>query len=171
MFPELNAKKMRGLAASTALGLVLAAGSGGNAHADPARTGQPRAMHPQAQKMRPQASYTHHTEVQRTEHGHTRSDTWTGDKGRTATRQAEVVNDPASKTRTRDVQWTGPNGQQATRTDVTQRTDNGYTRNSTATGPNGGTVERDVVATHDKATGTWVKDVTVDRNPPPPGGN
>ncbi len=159
-----HAIRMRSLTAATALGLVMTIGGSSLALANP---GKPRGTHAQAHKARPAGGYTHHTEVQRTEHGHTRSDTWTGDNGKSATRDAEVVNDRATQTRTRDVQWTGPNGQQATRTDVTQRTDNGYTRDSTATGPRGGTVERDVVATHDQGSGTWVKDVTVERTPPP----
>ncbi len=120
-----------------------------------------------AHKPRPQGDFSRHTEVKRTENGHTRNDTWTGANG-TATRSAKVVNDRDRKMRTRDVAWSGPQGQQAQRTDVTQRTDTGYTRNTVATGPKGGTATRDVVATRDAGSGTWTKDVTVDRTPPPP---
>jgi hypothetical protein len=169
MLSNLKSNRMRHLAAATALGLVLAAASGATAHADPA-PGKHRGAHAQPQEHRPDGSYTRHTEVQRTDHGHTRSDTWTGENGKSATRNAQVVNDRATRTRTREVQWTGPNGQEASRTDVTQRTENGYTRDSAAVGPNGGTVNRGVVATHDRESGTWVKDVTVDRNPPPADG-
>lgn len=157
-----NANRMRRLAVAGALGLVLTLGSSGPALAGP---GKPHAS--PAHKARPAGSHTRHTEVQRTEQGHTRNDTWTGQNGRTVQRDAEVVNDRANQVRTRDVQWTGPQGRQATRTDVTQRTDDGYTRDSTATGPRGGTVERGVVATRDRDAGTWVKDVTVERTPPP----
>jgi hypothetical protein len=155
------------LAASAALGLVLAMAA--VAPADAGNRGQGGAQRTQhaAQKQRPQGDYTRHTEVRRTDTGHSRTDTWTGEKG-TATRQAGVVNDAATRTRTRNVGWTGPNGQQGTRTDVTQRTDDGYTRNSTATGPKGGTQTRDVTAVRDPASGTWTKDVSVDRTPPPP---
>ena len=155
-----NVSQRRALVVATALGLVMTIGVGNPADADPPKV---RGAH----QARPSGSFTRHTEVQRTEHGHTRNDTWTGENGKSTTRDAEVVNDRATQTRTRDVQWTGPDGQQATRTDVTQRTDDGYTRDSTATGPRGGTVERDVVATHDRQTGTWVKDVSVERTPPP----
>ena len=169
MISIVNANRMRNLAAATALGLVLAAGLASPAQAGPSHHAKPRSM--ETHKQRPAGNYTRHTEVQRTGHGHTRTDTWTGDNGKSATRQAEVVNDRANQTRTRDVQWTGPNGQQATRTDVTQRTPTGYTRDSIATGPNGGTAERNVVATHDAQSGTWIKDVSVKRTPPPaPGG-
>jgi len=143
------------LIASAALGLVLAV-----AAATPADAGN------RGQKQRAQGDHTRHTEVRRTDNGHARTDTWTGERG-TATRQADVVNDAANRKRTRDVAWTGPNGQQGTRTDVTQRTDNGYTRNSTATGPKGGTATRDVTAVRDRASGTWTKDVSVERTTPP----
>lgn len=170
MFSIVDVKRMRTLATATALGLVMTGGICGTAQADPGQAGRQRGAHAPAHRQLPQGNYTRHTEVHRTDNGHTRTDTWTGENGKSATRQAEVVNDRASQTRTRDVQWTGPNGQQATRTDVTQRTGNGYTRESTVTGPKGGTVERDVVATRDRQSGTWVKDVTVTRTPPP-GGN
>lgn len=157
------------LTIATAIGLVLVAVT--MVTADAADRGQrsgARSTQAQAQKHRPQGDYTRHTEVRRTEHGHTRSDTWSGERG-TTTRQAEVVNDRGTQTRTRNVEWTGPQGQQATRTDVTQRTDSGYTRQSTATGPNGGTTTRSVFATRDREAGTWTRDVTVDRTPPPSG--
>jgi hypothetical protein len=151
------------LLASAALGLVLAVAA--VTPADAGNRGQSGAQH-SAQKQRPQGNHARHTEVRRTENGHSRTDTWTGERG-TATRQADVVNDAANRKRTREVKWTGPNGQQGTRTDVTQRIDNGYTRNSTATGPKGGTATRDVTAVRDPASGTWTKDVSVERTPPP----
>lgn len=158
-------KSVRIAALGSMLGLALVtfnvpaeAGDGASKRARPAAGAQ--------QKPRAHGDYTRHTQVNRTANGYTRTDTWTGDKG-TATRNAEVVNDRARQTRTRNVEWTGPQGQQAHRTDVTQRTDDGYTRNSVATGPNGGTATRNVVATRDPASGTWTKDVTVDRTPPP----
>lgn len=154
------------LLASATLGLVLAMLVATPADAgNRGQNGAQRAQHA-SQKQRPQGDYTRHTEVRRTDNGHVRTDTWTGERG-TATRQAEVVNDAANRKRTREVKWTGPDGQQRTRTEVTQRTDNGYTRNSTATGPKGGTATRDVTAVRDPATGTWTKDVSVERTPPP----
>jgi hypothetical protein len=153
-----SALRQHRLAAATALATLLAVGAMSVAHADPHRA---------AHKARPHGDYTRHSEVQRTEHGHTRTDTWTGEAGRTTTRQAEVVNDRATQTRTRDVEWTGPRGQQATRTDVTQRTANGYTRDTTVVGPKGGTTTRDVTASRDPASHTWVKDVQVEHTPPP----
>lgn len=155
------------LALATALGLVLIAGTVATADAaDRGQRSSARSSQAQAQKHRPQGDYTRHTEVRRTDHGHTRSDTWSGERG-TTKRQAEVVNDRGNQTRTRNVEWTGPQGQQATRTDVTQRTDSGYTRQSTARGASGGTTTRSVIATRDHEAGTWTKDVTVDRTPPP----
>lgn len=112
--------------ASAALGLVLAV-----AAAAPADAGD--------RKARPHGDYTRHTEVRRTGNGHSRTDTWSGERG-TATRQADVSRDQPNQTRTREVQWTGPRG---------------------------GTSTRDVTAVRDPASGTWTKDVAVDRTPPP----
>lgn len=152
--------------AAATLGLVLVTATAPPAEAGTGKQRGAQGTQQSVQKPRPRGDYTRHTELRRTDTGHTRTDTWTGERG-TATRQAEVVNDRASQTRTREVQWTGPNGQQGTRTDVTRRTENGYTRNSTATGPQGGTATRDVTAVRDPASGTWTRDVVVDRNPPP----
>jgi hypothetical protein len=107
----------------------------------------------------PRGDYTHHVQGTRTANGHTRQDAWTNAKGKTATRDATVVNDRESGTRTRDVNWQGPNGKTATREDVTQRTADGYTRDSTVTGPNGKTATRDATVVRDKDAGTVSRDV------------
>ena len=112
--------------------------------------------------QRGHADYTRQTQVQRTDNGHTRSDTWTGARGKTANRNATVVNDKVSGTHTRDVRWQGPQGQQATRHDVTQRTNDGYTRSSTATNAKGDTTTRDVGASYDPERKLWTRDVNVD---------
>jgi hypothetical protein len=160
--------RLRAIALTGVLGFALAA-TGLPAQARDGASGRTRA--PGAQQPRPPRSgdYSRHTEVARTGDGHTRTDTWSNERG-TATREARVANDRAQQTRTRDVEWTGPQGQQAQRTDVTQRTGSGYTRQSTATGPQGGKTERNVEATRDAANGTWSKDVTVQRTPPANGG-
>jgi hypothetical protein len=145
----------------------------------------------------PRGDYTHHTERTKTDNGHTRNDTWTNGEGKTATRDANVVNDRDNGTRTRDVDWQGPNGKTATRDatvvrdkdagtvsrdvvetgpngktrtidDNVQRTDDGYTRETVRTNPNGSTLTRDVTATYDKDTKTFSKDVSVDRERPTP---
>jgi len=134
--------------------------------AERGQTAASRSAQTHAQQQRPQGDYTRHTEVRRTDDGHARNDTWTGERG-TTTRQAEVVNDRASRKRTRNVEWTGPQGQQGTRTEVTQRTRSGYTRQSTATGPQGGTTTRNVIATRDASSDLWTRDVAVDHTPPP----
>ena len=107
----------------------------------------------------PRGDYTHQTERAKTDDGHKREDTWTNGEGKTATRDAKVVNDRENGTRTRDVDWQGPNGKTATREDVTQRTPDGYTRDSTFTGPNGKTATRDATVVRDKDAGTMSRDV------------
>jgi hypothetical protein len=133
--------RLTALAAATALGLLLASMTVPTAEAANRGHGATRKGPASAQMQRPHGDYTRHTERQRTESGHTRTDTWTSDRG-TATRSAEVVNDRANQTRTRSVD---------------------------STGPKGGTQSRDVVTTRDPATGTFTKDVTVVRTPPPAG--
>jgi len=150
-----------------------------------ARDGRQRQGH-----SRPHGDYSHQSHVQRTTSGHTRNDTWTNAQGRTASRDAVVVDDKQARTRTRDVQWQGPEGSQGSRHDVTQRTHDGYTRNVTATGFDGGTrtvdddlqrtddgysrqttftqpdgdvSSRNVTATYDSTNNVWSKDVSVDR--------
>jgi len=113
--------------------------------------------------QRPGGSYSHQTQVQGTASGHTRSDTWTNADGRTASRNATVVNDKEAGTRTRDVQRQGPEGKTATRHEETQRTESGYTRNSTATNAQGQTTIRNVTANKDPSTQTWTRDVSVNR--------
>ena len=119
-----------------------------------------RAPQSQHANQRAHGDYTHQTQVQRTASGHTRNDTWTNSQGKTASRNATVVNDKGSGTRTRDVVLQGPQGQQATRHDVTQRTDTGYTRNSIATNVQGQTATRNATVVNDPAAGTRSRDVT-----------
>jgi len=111
-------------------------------------------------ESRPHANYTHQGQVQRTTNGHTRHDIWMGAQERTASRDAVVVNDKQARTRTRDVQWQGPAGGQGSRHDVTQRTDDGYTRNSTATNAQGQTATRNATVVNDAAAGTRSRNVT-----------
>jgi hypothetical protein len=129
------------LAVATAVGLLIATTALTPAQAADRGQTAARKGASTSHAQPPHGDYTRHTERQRTENGHTRTDTWTSDRG-TATRSASVVNDRANQTRTRSVD---------------------------SSGPRGGTQSRDVVSTRDPASGTWTKDVTVDRTPPPAG--
>jgi hypothetical protein len=113
-----------------------------------------------AQRPHIRGDWTSHSERQRTDNGHTSHTTWTGSNGKTATRNATVVNDKDAQTRTRDVAYTGPDGKQASVHDVTQKTDSGYTRNSTFTNAQGESATRNAVVTNDKDNGIWTRDVT-----------
>lgn len=115
----------------------------------------------------PRGDYSHQVQRQRTDNGHVRNDTWTNASGKSATRAATVVNDKEAGTRTRDVVMTLPDGRTRTMNDVTTRTGNGYTRDTSITNPNGSTLQRDVDASWDPATQTWTRDVNVDRTPAP----
>jgi hypothetical protein len=98
------------------------------------------------------------TERQRTETGHTRTDTWTGANGNTATREAVVTNDKDAGTRTRNVEYTGPDGNTASVDSVRTKTEEGFTRSTTVTNPQGETATRDLTVTRDKDAGTVTRD-------------
>jgi hypothetical protein len=102
--------------------------------------------------------HTRTTERQRTENGHTRTDTWTGANGNTATREAVVTNDKDAGTRTRNVEYTGPNGNTASVDSVRTKTEDGFTRSTTVTDAQGGTATRDLTVTRDKDAGTVTRD-------------
>jgi hypothetical protein len=109
------------------------------------------------------AQVTRSDVTQRTDDGYTRDSVVTLPDGRTATRSAAVTRDAETGTRTRQAATTGPNGQTRTLDDVTQRTDDGFTRSTVITNPDGSTVTREIEAASDPETGTWSKDVNVDR--------
>jgi len=140
---------LRKIATATALGLMLATTA---TAADAAR---PR------HQERPAGQWTRHTEGQRTATGRQSHSTFTNHNGKQATRDVNVERNAEAGTRTRTVVDTGPNGGQRSLNDVTQRTDNGYTREQTVTRANGSTASRHVVVTKDAATGVLTKDVTV----------
>jgi hypothetical protein len=110
--------------------------------------------------QQPRGDWSRHTEGQRTDNGHTSHSTWTGENGKTATRDAAVVNDREAGTRTRDVTYTGPEGKTRTVNDVTQRTENGHTRDTTVTDAEGRTATRAAVVTRDDADRTSTRVVT-----------
>ena len=101
------------------------------------------------------------SERQRTENGYTQQDTWTRDNGKTVSRDVAVSNDKEAGTNTRDATWKGPNGGTGTVNTVTQKTDNGYTRSTTAANAQGETATRSAVVTRDAEAGT--RSVSVDR--------
>jgi uncharacterized protein YdeI (BOF family) len=98
--------------------------------------------------------HTRITERQRTENGHTRSDTWTRADGKSATRDAVVTRDREAGTRTREVDYTGPNGKTGSVDSVRTKTDDGFTRSTTITNPQGETATRDLTVSRDKEAGT-----------------
>ena len=112
------------------------------------RVSSPRATQP----------HTRTTERQRTENGHTRSDTWTGADGRTATREAVVTNDREAGTRTREVDYAGPDGKTASGDSVRTRTEDGFTRSTTITNPQGETATRNLTLARDKEAGTVTRE-------------
>ncbi|MBK8187669.1 MAG: hypothetical protein IPK77_10775 [Cellvibrio sp.] len=97
----------------------------------------------------------------RTENGFERDMTKTNAKGETATRHTSVVNDKETQTRTRTVTGTHYNGGEYSGQSVTQKTEDGYTRDATRTNSQGKTTTRSVDATIDKEAGTVTKNISV----------
>ena len=98
--------------------------------------------------------------VQRTPSGHTRQDQWQNQDGKSASRHVDVSNDAASGTRNRNAVWTGPEGKKTMVDTVTQRTESGYTRDTTATRDDGTTATRNTTVVNDRAAGTRAVDST-----------
>lgn len=114
--------------------------------------------HHAANAPRATQPHTRTTERQRTENGHTRSDTWTNADGKTATRDAVITNDKEAGTRTRNVDYTGPDGGTASVDSVRTKTENGFTRSTTATNKDGETATRDMTVTRDNEAGTVTRE-------------
>lgn len=94
------------------------------------------------------------TTQQATATGFKRNTILTNAQGQTATRQVEVSNDPAAGTHTRTMSGTTFDGKPVSGQSVTTRTDDGYTRQGSFTGPNGQTSTRDVDVSRDGNTVT-----------------
>lgn len=101
----------------------------------------------------------------RTEDGFTRSTTVTNAQGETATRDLEVKRDKNSDTVTRESNYTTFDGRSGARSDVIQRTDDGYSRDTTRTTPDGTTHTRSVDVSCDQDTGKCVKQVETGKEP------
>jgi hypothetical protein len=99
-------------------------------------------------------------DTQRTDNGWTSSRTLTNAAGDTATRNTSVVIDKDAGTRTRESDLTTFDGRSASSTTVTTRTDTGFTRETSGTGPNGQTFERSVTKDCDRAAGKCTTTVT-----------
>ena len=145
-----------------ASGLVLTAllaSSASLVNADPRGPSADGARHANAQHQRARM------ENQRRMKEGTRTVTHTRPDGATATRTTTVDVDRDTQTRTRTVEGERFDGGTYSSSDVMQRTDTGFTRDSSRTNSEGVTVSRSVVATVDKEAGTMHKEITVvDKN-------
>ena len=101
----------------------------------------------------------------RTDDGFTRSTTVTNGQGETATRDLSVARDKEAGTVTREANYTTIDGRQGSMSDVVQRTDDGYTRDTSRTLPNGTTQTRNVDVSCDKDAATCIKQVVVGKEP------
>jgi len=100
----------------------------------------------------------------KTDDGFTRATTATNAQGQTATRDLTVSRDQEAGTITRSADYTTAKGGEGSRSDVIQRTEDGYTRDTTRVAPNGQTHTRAVDVSCD-GEGKCVKQVEVDPQP------
>jgi hypothetical protein len=98
--------------------------------------------------------WTRTTETQRTDGGFRRNTTVTNGQGQTATRSVEVARDRAAGTSTRNVDYTTFDGRSGSIDSTTTRTENGFTRATSGTLPNGESFSRTVVRQCDGAAKT-----------------
>jgi hypothetical protein len=101
----------------------------------------------------------------KTEDGFTRSTTATNAQGETATRDLTVTRDKESDTVSRDSSYSTFDGRTGEKTDVIQRTEDGYSRDVTRTAPDGSTHTRAVDFSCDKDAKKCVKQVEVGTEP------
>jgi len=95
-------------------------------------------------ELRNGKSVSSQTNQQVTENGFKRQQVLTNDKGETATRNVEVVNDKEAGTHTRTMTGTTFDGKTVSGQSVTTKTDTGFTRQGSFTGPNGQTSTREM---------------------------
>ena len=101
----------------------------------------------------------------RTDDGFTRATTVTNPQGETATRDLTVSRDKEAGSVTREANYTTFDGREGSMTDVIQRTEDGFTRDTTRTLPNGTTHTRAVDVSCDKDAAKCVKQVEVGKEP------
>jgi hypothetical protein len=105
------------------------------------------------------------TGYQRTANGHARNTT-TNAKSGTATRNLTVSHSKETGTTTRSANYTTTDGRSGSMSDVIQRTDDGYTRATTRTLPDGESHTRSVDAScNQQKTGECIKQVGTGQQP------
>ena len=112
-------------------------------------------------RMTPKGSFTRHTEQVATDNGFTRNTVTTRPNGDTATRNVTLTRDKEAGIRTREVSGTHFNGVSYSGQSVTQKTEDGYTRDSTYTNTQGKTVSRHVDAVVNKEEGIVTRNISV----------
>jgi len=152
-----SAKSVNFFVTPTAAALLVGSGSALARDNQAGEAGRHRA----ANAMRATQPHTRTTERQRTENGHTRADPWRSADGKAATRDAVGTSDRNARTRTRTVDYTTFDDREGSRSDVIQRTDDRYTRDTARTLPNGEMHTRAVDVSCDKEARKCIQQVEV----------
>lgn len=96
-----------------------------------------------------------------TDNGFTRNSTMTNSQGQAATKNITVVNDKEAGIHTRTMSGTTFDGKIFSANSTTKKTDEGFSRESSFTNPEGKTGSRSTVAVIDKQAGTMTKTSTI----------
>jgi len=112
-------------------------------------------------RQMPQGTFTRHSEQIATANGFQRTTTATRADGKTAIRNVTVENSKETGMRSKIINGTNFNGGSFSGQIVTQKTETGFTRDTTKTNAQGKTASRHVKATVDKAAGSISKIISI----------
>lgn len=105
-------------------------------------------------------SATRTNTVNRTDQGYQRDIVRQGPQGYSTSKSTQGQWDADSGTWSRQTTATNANGQSATASQSLTRTDSGYSRSKTVTGPEGNSATKSVEGSWDPETNTWTKTVS-----------
>ncbi len=108
-----------------------------------------------------QAEFTRQVQQKPTANGIVRNTVTTNAQGETATRNMTLTRDKEAGTRTRIVEGTNFSGGNYSGQSVTQKTDDGISRESTFTNAQGKTISKSMDLAVDKEAGTVTKNISV----------
>jgi len=108
-----------------------------------------------------QGEFTRQVQQKKTENGIVRNTVTTNAQGETATRTMTINNDKDAGTRTRTVEGTNFSGGSYSGQAVTQKTDDGFSRESSFTNAQGKTISKSMDVAVDKEAGTVTKNISV----------
>ena len=105
-------------------------------------------------------TYSKNITSQRSAAGYSRNTVKTGPQGSSISRSANSQWDSSNQTWSKDVNRTGITGASSQHTTSIAKTENGYTKESSLSGPQGNSGNKTVMGSWNAETNTWTKSVT-----------